>query len=660
MSVESSRKDNSSGQERGRYITFRRGDVLRGFRIEEILGAGAMSVVYRATQLSLDRSVALKILPPRLARIPSFVRQFNSETASLASLNHPNIVSIIDRGHEGDFYFFAMELVEGTTLREVMRSGEVSSEFFMKIAVQSAEAIQYAHSKGIIHRDLKPANVMLNDQGNVKIADFGLAALIAEGTDQRGVMGTEGYMSPEQRDRAMPPDGRTDIYSLGAVMYELLTAELPVSLPPRPPGELREGVDPRVESMVLRCLKEDPQERYQNADELLEALVAYRDAITRMGEVCPKCKGQNPVTEKTCLHCGADLGELFDICPECGAENRRDVEVCVGCGANLHRLRDQIAVRFSKAQDEARYLADQLRYDEAIETLTELLGIKGKVFGRRRQTTRDMIEQYRLDRARHFRERVTEGRELADRGDLDEAVEVWRNIPGDLAGELGVAQLIQEAERAMQECREKCRQAIALLSRHAPDAAEPLLRSVGETWENCPGYADACRELKAERHSQEMIRFQLEQVEKHLQAHDYAAAKEAIEFARTSFPDRPRVAEKLEEIEGLERRHKLTVALQAGKEKYLAKDYAEAAHQWEEAAQLLPEQDERKAELLEKVSAARAKAATQQFDELDVVAESATAEHGAEDQKLPRTTLLIGVIALLVLIAIVAAALLLL
>jgi serine/threonine protein kinase len=167
-------------EDRDEYGEIRPGDELGGFRIEEMVGAGAMAVVYRATQLSLGRSVALKILPQRFAKRESFVRQFDSETALLASLNHPNIVTIIDRGREGDTYYFAMEFIEGTTLGELAAADKIDVDFFLQIMEQCGEALSYAHSKGIIHRDIKPANIMLNEQGVVKVADFGVAGIIAE------------------------------------------------------------------------------------------------------------------------------------------------------------------------------------------------------------------------------------------------------------------------------------------------------------------------------------------------------------------------------------------------------------------------------------------------------------------------------------------------
>jgi len=206
-----------SEKRRAEYGEIKKGDKLGGFRIEEMVGAGAMAVVYRATQLSLDRSVALKILPREFARKPTFVRQFDSETDLLASLNHPSIVSIIDRGREGDTYYFAMEFVHGTTLGELLASGQVEEDFLMRILEQCAEALVYAHSKGIIHRDIKPANIMLNDQGKVKIADFGVAGLVADAAADRSgkkrVMGTRGYMAPEQEISVTRTDERSDIFS---------------------------------------------------------------------------------------------------------------------------------------------------------------------------------------------------------------------------------------------------------------------------------------------------------------------------------------------------------------------------------------------------------------------------------------------------------------
>ncbi|MHC4480837.1 MAG: serine/threonine protein kinase, partial [Planctomycetota bacterium] len=340
-----------TARQRAEYGEIKKGDTLGGFRIEEMIGAGAMAVVYRATQLSLDRAVALKILPRDFARRESFVRQFDSETELLASLNHPNIVSIIDRGREGETYFFAMEYVEGTTLGELLATGKLDEGFFLQIMEQCGEALVYAHSKGIIHRDLKPANIMLNNQGMVKIADFGVAGLIAQaGADKSGkrrVMGTRGYMPPEQEEHIDRTDERSDIFAIGAVMYRALTDTIPDFLPPEPPGKLNPDVDPRLDRIVLTCLKSDADKRYQSASDLLEVIRGFHREITRAHEVCP----------------------------ECATQNRVDVDLCMGCGTSLSRLRQRTSVQISRTEEKARSLAAHHRYQEAISELERVLEV---------------------------------------------------------------------------------------------------------------------------------------------------------------------------------------------------------------------------------------------------------------------------------------------
>jgi serine/threonine protein kinase len=182
----------------------------------------------------LDRTVALKILPPEVGSDPAFAERFTREAQALAKLTHPNIVMVFDFGETNGYYYFVMEYVDGINLRQSLQLGHVSAEEALAIIPQICDALQYAHDEGIVHRDIKPENVLLDRRGRVKIADFGLAKLVGAtqsglsltGTQQ--VMGTPHYMAPEQMERPATVDHRADIYSLGVVFYELLTGELPL------------------------------------------------------------------------------------------------------------------------------------------------------------------------------------------------------------------------------------------------------------------------------------------------------------------------------------------------------------------------------------------------------------------------------------------------
>jgi hypothetical protein len=231
-----------------------------------------MGVVYKARQIELDRLVALKILPPRLAADPEFPRRFNREAQALASLDHSNIVRIHDVGREGELYFIVMEYVDGMNLRDMLVQKKLSPEQALRVVPQLCDALEYAHSRGVIHRDIKPENILLSRSGVAKIADFGLAKIVKDEraetsiTQTNVVMGTADYMAPEQRDKTKTADHRADIYSLGVVFYELLTGELPVGR--FDPPSQRKQVDQRLDDVVLKALEKDPERRYQRAGHL--------------------------------------------------------------------------------------------------------------------------------------------------------------------------------------------------------------------------------------------------------------------------------------------------------------------------------------------------------------------------------------------------------
>jgi predicted Ser/Thr protein kinase len=230
------------------------------FEITACLGRGGMGVVYKARQKSLDRWVALKILPPERVGEERFAERFEREAQTLAKLNHPNIVTVFDYGESGGLFYIVMEYVDGVNLRDLLRDGKLSAEQALAIVPPVCEALQYAHDQGIVHRDIKPENLLLDRAGRIKIADFGIASLVGAGAEG---IGTPPYMAPEQA--AGEVDHRADIYSLGVVLYELLTGE-------RPGGKLeaparRVLVDVRLDEIVLRALETEPALRYQTAGE---------------------------------------------------------------------------------------------------------------------------------------------------------------------------------------------------------------------------------------------------------------------------------------------------------------------------------------------------------------------------------------------------------
>jgi tRNA A-37 threonylcarbamoyl transferase component Bud32 len=240
--------------------------------ILELIGRGGMGFVFKARQPHLERFVALKLLPDKLAANPRFTERFNREGRVLAKLHHPNIVSVFDFGRTEDFYFLTMEYVDGVNLRQAMRAGRFSPSEALAIVPKICEALQYAHEQGVLHRDIKPENILLDAKGRVKIADFGIAKLVDE--DPRSVtltgtgaaLGTPHYMAPEQLETPSAVDHRADIYSLGVVFYEMLTGELPIGR--FAPPSARTPVGSGVDEVVFRALEKDREKRFQSAGEV--------------------------------------------------------------------------------------------------------------------------------------------------------------------------------------------------------------------------------------------------------------------------------------------------------------------------------------------------------------------------------------------------------
>jgi serine/threonine protein kinase len=601
----------SAEQGREGYGQLNKGDVLGGFRVEEMLGAGAMAVVYKATQLSLDRAVALKILPTEYARKESFVKQFDSETDLLASLNHPNIVGIIDRGREGDTYFFAMEFVDGITLGELLSTGEVEEEFFLQIMEQCAEALSYAHSRKIIHRDIKPANIMLNEQSMVKITDFGIAGLLADAEAdtrrRRKVMGTRGYMPPEQELDVRRTDARSDIFALGAVMYRMLTNQIPSRLPPSPPSKLNPSVDPGFDSVVLKCLEADPARRYQTAKDLLEALRAYHRQIGRAGEVCPQCKKANPVTEKKCLHCGADLSDLFDVCPECAAENRIDVDICRSCGASINLLRQQTSVKISKMEEQARAFAQRRRFEDAIAELEEVLKIKGKVFRRAREKAERLIANFHGERRTYYAEKAEQAKHLGSQGRLREALQMAESVPEEFAESQGVPAFIITVKSRMVLAEKKLAAVPKLIEEQRFDDAAKALADIAKAWVDCPGLTEAQAQLRTTRDTAQMLDYELTEVKNFIAESKFSQAREALQFAIATMPDNPQVKALLSQIERGEKQTLFTNTLNEGQRAFQEGDYRGAVQFWTATTELLPKNDPRRTKMEEKMTAARQK-----------------------------------------------------
>jgi serine/threonine protein kinase len=263
--------------------------------ILECLGRGGMGVVYKARQRTLNRVVALKLLAPERVNDSRFSDRFAREARALAALNHPNIVTIHDFGQAGGFYFLLMEFVDGANLRQLLRARKFAPEEAVAIVPTICEALQYAHNRGIVHRDIKPENILLDKEGKVKIADFGIAKMLGAKSDDgasstpenatQNALGTPGYNAPEQKADPQRADNRADIYSLGVVFYEMLTGELPGKRIEPPSKKVH--LDVRLDAVVLRALEKTPELRWQTAEELRTQVETIATDIQPSAAIAP-------------------------------------------------------------------------------------------------------------------------------------------------------------------------------------------------------------------------------------------------------------------------------------------------------------------------------------------------------------------------------------
>ncbi|MCX7806105.1 MAG: protein kinase, partial [Planctomycetota bacterium] len=286
------------------------GQKIGGYHLLRRIGIGGMGEVYLATQMALSRTVALKILSPELTQDRAYVAKFVLEARSAGKLNHPNVVQVHEVGEENGVYFFSMEYVDGGSVQDLISRGrKLTPERIIDIAIQAAQALEYAEKQKIVHCDVKPDNLMLTKDGDVRLADLGIAKVMSsagKAEQSEGVFGSPHYMAPEQT-RGLPLDNRADLYSLGVTLYRCLSGKLPFSgndakeimekqvfEEPEPLKNLEPNLPPMLYTVVSKLMKKRPQDRYQSARDLITDLEKAREQIRQGIKASPRTSGTGP------------------------------------------------------------------------------------------------------------------------------------------------------------------------------------------------------------------------------------------------------------------------------------------------------------------------------------------------------------------------------
>lgn len=280
------------------------------YRLEEFIGKGGMALVFRATDLRTGHDVAVKILRPEFNNDKEFLERFEREALAASKMSHHNIVNLLDVGQEEGYRYLVMEYMRGRTLKEVIaEKGRLPERVAAQITIRILSALQHAHNNGIIHRDIKPQNILVNSEGLIKVADFGIARVAGSSTLSKGdnVMGSVHYFSPEQA-RGEDVTFASDIYSVGVVLYEMLTGQVPfdgdtpvsvamqhISAQPKPPSLLADGISPAMEQVVLTAMSKEPRNRYRDAADMARAVRAALDHP----DVAAGTVSQNTASQRT-------------------------------------------------------------------------------------------------------------------------------------------------------------------------------------------------------------------------------------------------------------------------------------------------------------------------------------------------------------------------
>ncbi len=594
------------------------GRVLSGYRIEGLLGRGGMAAVYKATQLSLHRPVALKVLPRTLAQNPAFVARFNREAGALAALNHPNIINIIDRGVEGEIYFFVMEFVDGTDLQAVLSQGRPSPPESVRIAAQVCAALDYAHKRGVIHRDIKPGNIMIDRNGTVKVTDFGIAHLAGNPETSFGLtvagaaMGTVNYMAPEQRTDARQVDARADLYALGVVLYEMLTGQIPLGAF-EPPSRVNPEADPRLDAVVVRALKPNPKDRFAGAQEMASALSPLAGAsVPRPTEAaastpappstlpCPQCQSENRADAKFCLNCGKTL---IESCPKCRKSIRAGAKFCDACGTNIGQVLTQIRENLKTKLGTAAGLEKEHRLPEALSELETILAAEGPELEELKAKAQDLKRRV-LDAKEKLDAKFTIGQEHYDRKDFESAVAQWKKLPPALSY---VKEAIGEAQRKIATRDQALHEAETA---HASGKFEEALAAWQRATELVADPAPYRAQMEEAREKVAAAKY-LEANRRATQAtatRDFAGAVSAWTEALKWRPDDPVAKAELPKAEILKRSTERDAWIAKGEQAMAAGRAKEAVDCWQKALTLLvPDHPQLRADVNARLQSARAR-----------------------------------------------------
>ncbi|MFO0905763.1 MAG: SUMF1/EgtB/PvdO family nonheme iron enzyme [Pirellulales bacterium] len=413
-------------------------DLGARYRVEKSLGQGGMGAVVLATDTRLARRVAIKRILGTAAGRRAAVSRFLAEAKAVAALNHPNIVQIYDYGRAPDGPFLIMEYVDGDTLLARCQTGPIPVEQAIELTCQLCDGLAKAHAAGIVHRDIKPANVLLTEDGLAKLTDFGLAK--AEAADQGmtmtgAVLGTLDYMAPEQRRDASLVDARSDLWSLAATLYQMLTGKSPKVI-------RLHDLPTSLQSVLSKALEDQPKDRYQTVREFKEALrgktkgssnQALVEDAEDLGEgVCPSCRTQNDLQRKYCKKCA---GSLRVACLKCKQEIPIWDQVCGHCGGKQPELVAAERARIDAMRSEAETLAGQLSFSRSLALAQEIAAITDPRLLHQKSWAETFVPETEAEHHRQVEnaaKHLSEARKHRDAFDYSAALHAIESIPAPL------------------------------------------------------------------------------------------------------------------------------------------------------------------------------------------------------------------------------------